>query len=257
MLTRLIAAAVFAGLASGLLVAGLQAHFAMPLILQAETFESGTHSHGDGATPHTHAPGEAPHTHDAGESSGHGDAASGHSHDGEWQPAEGLERFAYSALATVATAIGYALLLGALLYVTGASLDARTLVAWGIGAFVATALAPAVGLPPSLPGTGESPLIPRQTWWFATAAATAAGLYVLSHHGRSALAIVGGLALLALPHIWGAPPAVLSQSQVPVALAAQFAARSLALSLVLWVTIALSLAFAFAKLGAPAEERLA
>lgn len=246
MLTRLIAAAVFAGLASGLIVAGLQAHFATPLILQAETYETK-----DGGHAHVHAPGEPAHTHEA-------DAAAGHDHHaGEWQPGEGFERFAYSALATVATAIGYALLLAALLFVLGVPMETRTLVAWGLGAFVATSLAPAIGLPPSLPGTGESELLPRQAWWAVTAVATGAGLYVLSHHWRNALAVVGGLVLLALPHIWGAPPAVLAESQVPVTLAAQFAARSLALSLVLWVTIAIGLALAFAKLDAPAEQQLA
>jgi cobalt transporter subunit CbtA len=254
MLTRLMAAAVFAGLASGLIVAGLQAHFATPLILQAETYEAKGGGH-----DHVHAPGEPAHSH-AGEAASErsGESAGGHDHHaGEWQPADGLERFAYSALATVATAIGYALLLSALLFAIGIPMDARTLVAWGLGAFVATSLAPAIGLPPSLPGTGESELIPRQAWWAVTAVATGAGLYVLSHHWRNLLAVAGGLALLALPHVWGAPAAVLAESQVPVTLAAQFAARSLALSLVLWVTIAIGLALAFAKLDAPVQEKLA
>lgn len=240
MLTRLLAAALFAGLASGLLVAALQAHLATPLILQAETFEhAGGHEHAPGTPPHEHAAGEQGHDH----------------HADEWQPSDGLERFAYSALATVATAVGYALLLGACMLAAGVPLDTRTVLAWGLGAFVATALAPAVGLPPSLPGTGESPLIPRQLWWVATMAATGAGLYILAYHWKSALAVIGALILIALPHVWGAPAAVLAESKVPVTLAAQFAARSLALSMVLWIAIAVSLALAFARLAQPATER--
>lgn len=254
MLMRLIAAALLAGLVSGLLVSGLQAHFVTPLIVKAESFE-GAHSHSHSAEAgagHTHAADEAPHSHD-GTDAAHSHEA-GHSHDGEWQPSEGFERLAYTALATVGTAIGYALLLGALLLVLNVPLDVRTLIAWGLGAFVATTLAPAIGLAPSLPGTGESPLMPRQLWWFVTAAATGSGLYILSHHWRSALAVAGGLALVALPHVWGAPPAVLTESTVPVQLAAQFAARSIALSLVLWVSLALALAVALARLGETSER---
>lgn len=236
MLTRLIAAALFAGLAAGLLVAGLQNYFVTPMILKAETFE--THAPAAEGAAHTHAPGEAAHE---------------HSHDAnEWQPADGFERFAYSALATVATAVGYGLVLVALMTLTGAVFTIESFFKWALGAFIATTLAPGFGLAPSLPGMGETALAPRQIWWIATALATGAGLYVVTHYSRNVLAIAGGIALLAIPHIWGAPPADLAAaSGVPARLAAQFAASTMTLSFILWTVLGLGLGLAFARLGNP------
>lgn len=244
MLTRLLAAALFAGLVSGLLVAGLQNYFVTPMILKAETFEKS-----DGAAhTHEHAPGEAAHehSHDA------TPAAGGHSHDAnEWQPADGFERFAYSALATVATAVGYGLVLLALMTLTGAAFTIESFLKWALGAFIATTLAPGFGLAPVLPGMGETALAPRQIWWIATALSTGAGLYVVTHYSRNLLAIAGGIALLAVPHIWGAPPADLAATAVPARLAAQFAASTMTLSFILWTVLALGLGLAFARLGNP------
>lgn len=232
MLTRLFAAALFAGLAAGLIVAGLQSYFVTPMILKAEVYEAkeaqAAHEHADKAAK----------------------AEAGHSHGAEeWQPADGFERFGYAALATVATAIGYALILAALMTIAGASLDTETHLKWALGAFIATALAPGIGLAPTLPGIGENALEPRQIWWIATALATGTGLYVLTHHTRSALAVLGGLALIAIPHIWGAPIADFTSSELPPRLAAQFASSSIALTFILWMVIGLGLSAAFARLG--------
>jgi cobalt transporter subunit CbtA len=249
MLTRLIAAALFAGLAAGLLVAGLQNYFVTPMILKAETFES--HAPAAEGAAHTHAPGEAAHehSHDA------APAVEGHSHDAnEWQPADGFERFAYSALATVATAVGYGLVLVALMTVVGAAFTIESFFKWALGAFIATTLAPGFGLAPVLPGMGETALAPRQIWWIATALATGAGLYVVTHYSRNVLAIAGGIALLAIPHIWGAPPADLAATAVPARLAAQFAASTMTLSFILWAVLGLGLGMAFARLGNPAAR---
>lgn len=244
MLTRLIAAALLAGLASGLVVAGLQHGLVTPMILKAESFEGAghSHSHGPEAAPHSHAPGEAAHQH-------------AHGAD-EWQPADGAERFAYTALATVATAAGYALILAAAMLVAGASFSTDSALKWALGGFLATTLAPAFSMAPTLPGMGETALAPRQAWWIATSVATAGGLYVVSHY-RSLLGLLAGLVVIALPHVWGAPTAVPAASGVPPGLAAQFAATVIGLSFVLWAAIALALSVAVAWLGSATPDEQA
>ncbi len=246
MLTRLIAAALFAGLAAGLLVAGLQHYFVTPMILKAESFEGAgpTHSHGPGEAEHSHAPGEAAHDH----------GQPGHSHGAdEWQPSDGAERLAYTAVATVATAAGYALILAAAMLIAGAAFTTESLLKWALGGFLATTLAPGFGMAPTLPGMGETALEPRQLWWMTTAFATAAGLYVISHY-RSLLPLLGGLVLIALPHVWGAPTAVPAPSLVPPGLAAHFASSVIGLSFVLWASLAIALSAAFAWLGREATN---
>lgn len=249
MLTRLIAAALFAGLAAGLLVAGLQSYFVTPMILKAETFEAKEAGH-----VHEHAAGDAAHEH----SHAAGGETVGHSHGAdEWQPADGFERFAYSALATVGTAIGYALVLGALMTLAGAAFEPEAFLKWALGGFIATTLAPGFGLAPTLPGMGETALEPRQVWWIATALATGAGLYIATHYTRSVLALIGGLVLIAIPHIWGAPAAEIVQGGVPARLAAQFASSTITLSFILWAGIGLGLGGAFAFLGRRAATQTA
>lgn len=243
MLTRLIAAALFAGLAAGLLVAGLQSCFVTPMIFKAESFEA------QGEHPHTHAPGEAAHDH------GHDHGAAGHSHgEGEWQPADGAERLTYTALATVATAVGYALILGALMTLAGAPFNTESVLKWSLGAFIATTLAPGFGLSPSLPGMGETALEPRQIWWIGTALATGAGLYIMTHYRQTALAIAGGLALIALPHIVGAPVADLSANGVPARLGAQFASSTMTLAFILWMALGFAFGVAYSWLARSSAE---
>jgi cobalt transporter subunit CbtA len=247
MLTRLLAAALFAGLIAGLSVAGLQSYFVTPMILKAETFETQGAPH-----THEHAPGEAAHTHTHDAAT----AEAGHSHEaGEWQPADGFERFAYAALATVATAVGYALVLLALMTLTDTAFTTETFFKWALGAFIATTLAPGFGLAPTLPGMGETALAPRQIWWIATALSTGAGLYVSTHYSRNLLAIAGGIALLAIPHIWGAPAAELTLGGVPPRLAAQFAASTMTLSFILWTVLALGLGWASARFGSASARQ--
>lgn len=242
MLTRLLAAALFAGLTAGLLVAGLQSYFVTPMILKAETYEGQP-------APHEHAAGEAAHTHD------HAEAAGGHSHGaGEWKPADGAERLVYTAVATVATAVGYALVLLSLMTIAGAPLTTDALLKWALGGFIATTLAPGFGLAPLLPGMGETALEPRQVWWIATALATGAGLYIATHYSRNVVALAGGIALIAIPHIWGAPAGDIQATAVPGALAARFAASTMTLSFVLWTGIAIALGFAFSYLSRGASR---
>lgn len=250
MLTRLMAAAVFAGLVAGVLAAGFQSMVVTPLIFKAEKIE-----HGDGGTePH------AAHNHSADHDHAHAadEAGDGHDHDHNhegWMPADGLERLGFTVLSTVATTIGYALLLAALMTIAGVPLTVPAGVGWAIGAFAATALAPGLGLSPTLPGMAETALQPRQLWWIATALATAGGLYLLAYHYQNLIALAAGVAVIVLPHIFGAPPADLTGSDIPARLASQFASASYAQAFLMWLAIGIGLGFVASRNAASASDR--
>lgn len=228
MITRVLAAGLAAGFVAGLLVAVLQHFTTTPLIIAAEAYENQA-----AASPsfrHNAVLGmeEARlvlvHT-------GHDEAAGSES---EWAPSDGLERTLYTSTVTVATAVGFAFLLLAGLLVAGDQIDTRRALSWGAAGFVVTGLAPALGLPPELPGMLAADLLERQVWWIATAIATAAALWLLLR-SRGALLPALGVALLIAPHLMGAPhPVDAEASRVPAELAARFASTSLAVHAVLW-----------------------
>ena len=144
-----------------------------------------------------------------------------HSHDSEWEPEEGFQRNAFTVAANILTAIGFALLLTGVYAIRGRQVTWREGLLWGLAGFVVFTAAPGLGLPPELPGMPVADLTARQTWWIATAAATAGGLCLLAFRS-TAWAAVLGLALIALPHLIGAPLAPESHSDVPAALSHRF-----------------------------------
>src|SRR5215475_12763175 len=135
MLTRVLWVGLLAGLLAGLLIALLQQVTTTPLILVAETYEEAK-----AAAPAAAADAAKAHDHAA--------------HDHGWSPRPGLPRFFFTAVTTIATAIGMSLLLLAGMIFAGDYIDERRALAWGIAGFVATGLAPAAGLAPELPGSG-------------------------------------------------------------------------------------------------------
>jgi len=135
-------------------------------------------------------------------------------------------------------------LLGAAILACGREPTRQVGVAFAIAGFASVALAPGLGLPPELPGSEAAPLATRQAWWVMTAAATGMGLYLIAIR-RSLIAIMGGLVLIIAPHVVGAPQAPEAASELPAALAAQFAARSLAISFVFWLLIGLGFGWAW------------
>ncbi len=162
-------------------------------------------------------------------------------------PVQGLPRMAFTALATLVGGVGYALLLGAVMLACGREPTPQLGLAFAVAGFASVALAPGLGLPPELPGSEAAPLAARQAWWVMTAAATGMGLYLIAIR-RSLIAILGGLVLIVTPHVVGAPQAPSRASELPAALAAQFAARSLAIGFVFWVLIGLGLGWAWQAL---------
>ncbi|HQZ14060.1 MAG TPA: CbtA family protein [Devosia sp.] len=234
---RIFFAAVLAGLAVGLAYAALQQWKVTPLILAAEVFE-------------TAAPAEAvaEHVHDA--------ATPAHDHDEDaWAPQDGAERTFYTVLADVLASMGFALLLAAVSVLGGIEITARNGILFGLGGFISMQLAPALGLPPELPGMAAADLGARQIWWVATAVATGAGIFIIAKW-QNWTAIGIGAVLMVLPHIIGAPVAPDEPSAVPAHLATSFAASAFAASALFWLTVGpllgwLNQRFAGASAAAP------
>lgn len=233
MIRNLFAAALLAALCAGLVTAAIQHFRVTPLILHAETFEGeGGHSHSHGAAApaaeHTHPEGTPAHTHDA--------VATAEPE--EWAPQDGFERTAYTTLATVLAAAGFALVIGAISMFANISITFTNGFLWGIAGFVTFSLAPAYGLPPELPGMPAADLAARQIWWVGTPVATGAALVLLAKT-RASWAFAVAIALVVVPHIIGAPAAPDEPSAVPAHLATEFAAVTLGTSLVFWVVLGL------------------
>lgn len=231
MLKSLMASALFAGLGAGLFAALLQLGFLVPLIVEAERYESGEIRYfgaapvGTEATPAPAEPGHAGHA-------GHPAAAA----PGEGTP---MSRHLLTILTTILTYSGFGLML-----VAGFALaeragfgrvDPARGLAWGLAGFTATMLMPSLGLAPELPGAGAAVLEDRQLWWLLTAGLTTAGLG-LAAFGRGPLRL-GGLGLIALPHLFGAPLAAGYEGVVPPELSALFAARVLAVGALAWAAL--------------------
>ncbi|MGD1879400.1 MAG: CbtA family protein [Kiloniellaceae bacterium] len=227
MLHRILWAALVAGLVAGLSTAVLQHFTTTPLILEAEHYENGE----AGGVVHSGSRSGAfggarlilAHT-------GADHAADDH---GTWAPADGIERTLYTSVATTGTAIGFALILLSAMILANARITARTGLMWGVAGVVAAGLAPALGLAPELPGSAAAALGARQIWWIGTAVATAGGLW-LALRVSTPLAIGGGIALMILPHLVGAPDPGGFVSDVPSELAGHFAAASLVVLAVIW-----------------------
>jgi cobalt transporter subunit CbtA len=212
--------AVLVGLIAGLAVSAMQAIGTTPLILQAETFEN---AGGEAAPAHSH------------------DAATpaDHHHDAEaWTPADGFERNAYTIAANVLTAIGYALVLTALISLRGSEGGWREGLFWGLAGFAAVMLAPMIGLPPELPGTPAAALGARQIWWVATVAATAGGLALLVFKRAEPWAAILAVALIVAPHLIGAPlPPAGEHALAPLTLERRFLVLATVTSFVFWLIL--------------------
>lgn len=223
---HIVLSAVIAGLITGVLLTLLQLFTTVPLIAQAEAYEQRAVS----VAPGDHG------AHDHGASM--------------WEPKEGFERTFYTGLTTVLTAIGYALILGAV-FSQLRSVGWKAGLGLGIAGFLVFQLAPAVGLPPEPPGSPYADLFARQIWWIGTAIATALALgawwYARAH--TKAIWIPLGIALILLPHVIGAPqPAPGQTAIVPHDLSQRFALMALITAAVFWLVLGSVQGFVFGKL---------
>ncbi|AZF11190.1 putative cobalt transporter CbtA [Pseudomonas sp. R2-37-08W] len=226
MIKRIAQTAGFTGLLAALLLTLLQSFWVAPLILQAETFENAP-----AATEpaHEHAAGAAAHTHDA----------------EAWEPEDGWQRVLSTTGGNLVVAVGFALMLAGLYTLRAPTRTAQGLL-WGLAGYATFVLAPTLGLPPELPGTAAADLAQRQIWWIGTAASTAAGIALIVF-GRNWLLKVLGVAILAVPHVVGAPQPQVHSMLAPEALEAQFRIASQLTNVAFWLALGLISAWLFRR----------
>lgn len=227
---RLVLGALLVGVLAGVFLSVVQRWQVVPLIAAAERYEVAAEvatapvavpPHGAAGHDHAlhHASASAAAPTDPVTAAGHDHAAA------EWQPADGLERSAFTALANVLTASGFALLLlaamaGVEVWRGHVPVAARHGLLWGAAGYLSFYVAPALGLPPEIPGAQSAGLAARQLWWLVAVGCTA-GALALFAFGRSPWRWGAGLLLLALPPLLGAPHAGLPFAEHPPAVAAE------------------------------------
>lgn len=221
LLRRLLVAALIAGGASGVLLGIAQVAFITPLILEAEVHERRDSSRQEFAQP-------------------------------AWAPKNGVERNAYTVLFSALAGIGFALLLNAGMLLRGRTGIKQGLL-WGCAGFAVFSLAPALGLPPELPGVPAANLLGRQTWWLGTVLATALGLSCIAFSRRPWARALGTIALV-VPHLIGPPGGVVLGESFVAHLERAFVATSLLTMFVFWVTLGALSSYLHTKLLASAER---
>lgn len=217
---RIFFAGILAGLVAGAFVTVVQAVKIWPLIAAAEVYERAGESAAADHPGHDHGVGPLV--------------------PAEREPAEGTERIVFTLLANILVATGFGLLLSAGFALRdaygGVRVDATSGLFWGMAGFAAFQLAPSFGLAPEPPGAIVADLLSRQSWWVATAAATAGGIALLVFARRPAWKLAGGAAIIA-PHIIGAPHPEHVGGSAPPELAAQFVAASLVTAALFWLVL--------------------
>lgn len=166
-LSRTLYTALVAGTAAGVLLFVLQSWTTLPLIHQAERYETAQAP----VHPHSHAN----------------------------EPSDNqLVRTAYTIAADVLVGIGFGLLVTAMYALSGKfGLVAGLL--WGLAGFATFHLGPALVVPPSIPALELAPLSIRQTAWLIAAFSTGLGLAMFAFGAKAAK--VGAFLLLFLPSV--------------------------------------------------------
>ena len=242
-LARIIYSALLAGIAAGVLLTSLQLASLQPIILAAERYE-----HGFDAAP--------------GQDGGRAE----HSHGGA--PAAGAGRIARTLVANLLASTGFAAVLLALMCLSrlarGRYLSWSQGALWGLAGYAALFVAPAIGLPPEIPGIDAAPVEHRQLWWLLTALGVSIGLAILGFAPARTKAV--GILFVALPYIVGAPggdgvefahsnPAVVDEL---VRLHQRFIVSSAIVNLVFWLVLGLVCRYAFnrwLRAVVPARDR--
>jgi cobalt transporter subunit CbtA len=248
MIVKTLLAAILAGLIAGVFMTAAQELRVVPLILQAETYEDRAAPYPEGSAPHEHSglqptdfsaalagtlqPVTPALAHDA-------EAHSGAAHE-DGGILFGMSRFSGTLVANLVTGAGFGLLLAGISLLAGRPLTLQTGLTWGALGWLAVHMLPALGLPPELPGFPAGNLPARQNWWLATTVLSGIGLGLMALR-RESLAKIGGLVLIALPHLYGAPQPSDLASPVPAVLGAEFAVAALATTLAFWLALGLML----------------
>jgi cobalt transporter subunit CbtA len=218
MTKNLFVSAICAGIAAGLLASALQFTFVIPVLLEGELYETGARVHfGTDGSPQSDR-GTPPLA-------------------GDWL------RHSMTVAFNIVTYTGYGLLLAAMISfasLKGITTTAKQGLIWGLCGYIAVQLAPAISLPPELPGTIAAEVGQRQLWWISTILASAAGLGLIAF-GHSYLPLAG-VVLMTIPHLLGAPHLDTFFGVAPPELAAEFATLSLGAAAAGWVLLGCAVA---------------
>jgi cobalt transporter subunit CbtA len=221
-------AAIVAGLIAAVVFTAVQSAWLTPLILQGEAYEDAA---------------EAAHEHHESASSHHEE----HHHDADaWKPKDGFERTLYTFGANLLMGVGYAFVLVALYLLWREPRNALAGAAYGLAGFLVFFVAPALGLPPELPGTAAADLAVRQQWWAMTAVATGAGLILLFSKSWWWLRAFAVLIIVA-PHLFAAPHPEVESSLAPAELQTQFRIATTICNALFWLSLGLASSIAFQK----------
>ncbi len=226
---RIVYAAALAGVLAGLLLTFVQQAQVSQLILKAEEYEDAAAV--AAASQSTHGRSSAEHEH--------------YEHEA-WQPANGVDRTLFTALANISLAVGFGLLLGAAICLRGEVSGWRAGLLWGLAGYVVFFVAPSLGLPPEVPGAEVAPLGGRQIWWFITVVMTSSGLLLLIFAPTWQVKILGAV-LLVVPHLIGAPQPQDHASAAPVELAHAFIYATAIANAVFWLTLGSLMGFFYKK----------
>jgi cobalt transporter subunit CbtA len=232
---RIIYSSILIGLAAGILLTSLQIAGLNQIIFTAERHVTDVVE-----TPTDHG------------NHGHSD----HEHtDGAWAPAPGLERTAYSFLANVLASTGFAAIMLALMnqfqLPRKSNMSWRQGSLWGLAGFATLFVAPAIGLPPEIPGALSAPLEHRQLWWVLSALSVAIGLGIFAFARVRTKSL--GLLFLVIPYIVGAPQIDIPMfqhtdptvTQALFNLHQQFVVISTVVNLIFWLSLGLCCRFVF------------
>lgn len=222
MFSRVLMTALAAGVVAGVFLFAAHMVKTTPLILHAEVYEN--------AAPAETAHATTPATEDT------APAAEAKAEPEEWGPDDGFERSAYTLLADLLAAIGFAFLLVGAITMSGRDIGWRSGLVWGLCGYAAFFVNPSFGLAPELPGMQAAELQARQIWWIGTAIATAGGLALIFFGQKRALTAIGAL-LIVLPHLIGAPAHEIRPGGVPAELAAEFAIATSVITGLFWLLL--------------------
>ena len=233
--SRIIYSAILIGIVTGVVLSCLQVVSLNPIIFAAESFEVDAGSADTAADDHS------------GDDHEHSEDA--------WAPADGLERTAFTFLANVLASTGFAAILLAMMaqfwLARARNISWSQSLLWGLAGYLAVFVAPAIGLPPEIPGAVAAPVEHRQLWWALTALSVAIGLGLFALAPTKFKAL--GLLFLALPYVIGAPhdQGPMFQHPDPAAIAAltdlhqRFVVISGINNLVFWLLLGIACRLAF------------
>lgn len=241
---QIVVAAALAGVLSGALLTLVQRVQVIPILHEAEVYEEAADKAAEASAAAEHS-----HMHSAVEPEHSHDDAHEHHHDAtDWQPANGMERTLYTAVANAVIGLGFALLLGAVFALSGVAMNWRLGLLWGLAGYVVFFVAPSLGLPPEVPGTEAARLVDRQMWWLMTALSTAVGLALLVFARPWLLKVLGAL-LLGVPHFIGAPQPEVYGAAAPPELAQAFVHATFLANAIFWLSLGALLGFFYKKLA--------